>query len=449
MTSRKPERAEIRPRPGVPELTLQVAAGVLAREAGLRLDRDGRGRLERCVIDEAAAWRTDVSDYVARLGVEAGLLQGLLDRITVQETAFFRDPNQFAAFRDRVLNEITEPVTIWSAGCSNGQEPYSLAIALADFGSTAGRVIASDISTNALERTRRARYSESELGPIGASIRERHFVPVGAEWEVSAPLRQRVSVVHHNLVAAPPPFEPGRCEVVFCRNVLIYLNEDQAAAFLVRLAQWIRPGGWLFLGYSESLQQLSDLFRLERVGSAFVYRRKDRSDSDSSGARVTTPDHPRRARPGGAEMVAVGGPSRFRTAFRQPESTPARRRKRSEDEAGAAIEVQPGASSAGDSQILDLFAEGEAAVRAGDYPSAVTAFRKCIYVESDHFLAHFNLGLALEASGDSGAAQRAYASARAALERSGSVAADEALGGYHVKELAQVLEAKLNGKPRR
>src|SRR6185312_14086517 len=97
-----------------------------------------------------------------RLEHDADAFQSLLDRITVQETSFFRDPGQFTALAS-ILTSIVEPVTIWSAGCANGQEAYSLAMTLAESGIEDWRVIASDISTSALSRTEEACYSEREL----------------------------------------------------------------------------------------------------------------------------------------------------------------------------------------------------------------------------------------------------------------------------------------------
>lgn len=399
----------------VPDGPLAAAGRLLARRVGLRLDPAIRGRLSRCVAEEAAAHHVDAADYVGRLDEEPKLLQDLLNRVTVQETSFFRDPGQFDALRT-ILPGVPSPLVVWSAGCANGQEPYSLAMTLADAGVPAWRVIATDLSTRALTRTRAARYADRELRGLDDDRRARHLSRFGHDWQVADTLRSRVEVLHHNLVAEPPPFEPGTCDVVFCRNVLIYLRPADVLAFLERLALWMRPGGWLFLGYSESLWQVTDRFQLVRVGDAFVYRHRDphahAPQPSGSGQRV--------AHPG----VLSAGQKRNSERPR-----PARRPR-------PVVHAAP-------LEVQDLLAAGEAAMNAADLALAVATFRKAAYLDPDQPVAHLHLGLALEAAGEEAAARRAFGAARAGLDRSGTAAVETVLEGYHVDELVRLLDAKL------
>src|SRR5687768_15069180 len=174
----------------------------------MRLDPATQGRLTRCVQDAAAARKQEVQAFVASLEDDPAALQDLLDRVTVQETSFFRDPGQFAAL-GRLLPSLSGPVTVWSAGCSNGQEPYSLAMVLGESSVTDWRVIATDVSSRALERTRRARYSEKELAGVSPERRARWFDREGDGWTIDAAVRDRVAISRHNLVGDPPPFDPG------------------------------------------------------------------------------------------------------------------------------------------------------------------------------------------------------------------------------------------------
>lgn len=397
--------------PAVPEAVLSTAAGVLARRVGFRLDPSVSGRLSRSVLDDAAAHDMDVSAYVACLDREPSVMQSLLDRVTVQETSFFRDANQFMALREMVLPDLTGPVSIWSAGCSNGQEAFSLAMTLARAGIADGRVTASDISSRALERTRRARYSSREMAGVGPAERSRSFSPVGAEWQVVGPLKDRVEVVHHNLAADPPPLAAGVCDIVFCRNVLIYFRPEHVAAFIHRLASWMRPGGWLFLGYSESLWQVSDAFQLTRLGDAFAYRRRGHG-------------HPPAAAP------------RTRSGAARPASVVRAKRP--------AVEIALGPTATGSERaIVELSAIGESAMKAGDNLGAVAAFRKRTYLDPDQPVAYLHLGLALEAAGDPTSARRAYRAARRALSMTGKAKVEAALDGYEVSELRRLLDAKL------
>jgi hypothetical protein len=242
--------------------------------------------------------------------------------------------------------------------------------------------------------------------------------PAGDDWEIVPALRERVRVVQHNLLSDAPPFAPGSCQVMFCRNVLIYLRDNDTRGVLERFGQWLPPGGWLFLGYSESMGQMTNQFRLVRVGGAFLYQRQER------GVSLPPPrSAPRtRVRPAPVQLPALA--SRRVVAPLPPSSS----------------QPEPHAS--------EHLAVGVAAQNAGDHVGAVAAFRKCVYLDPEHAVAHLNLGLAHEAAGDLTSARRAFAAARAALARSTGDGVEQGLGGYAVAELTRLLDAKL-ALPRR
>lgn len=401
-----------------------AAARVLGRRVGLRLDPSTQTRLARCVQEAATARNQDLGAYVSSLESDAGALQDLLDRITVQETSFFRDPGQFEVLARHVLPSLHGPLTVWSAGCANGQEAYTLAMVLAESTVSDWRVVATDVSSRALERTRRARYSEKEMTGVSPDRRERWFVRDGAYWAVAPVLRDRVAVTRHNLVSDPPPVEPGRCRLVLCRNVLIYFRPEDVIAFLERLARWMPPDGYLFLGYSESLWQVTDVFKLVRLGDSFVYR----PAGEPTAAAKAKPE-PK------ADKRATGAPRPAKAAAPARKGPSASARAASEKKA---VEALPDVGS--------LLAAGEAAASAGDYDTAVTAYRKAAYLEPDHPIPHLHLGLALEAAGNAAAARRAYAAARVAVDRCDTAAVEAALEGYRLDELVGLLDAKLGAK---
>src|SRR5207237_10644050 len=143
---------------------------------------------QRCLRDEVAACGQDLAGYVASLAVDPGARQRLYDRLTVQETAFFRHPGQFQALAERVLPGIDGPALIWSAGCSNGQEPYSLAMVL-DEQAVGGSVIATDVSTHALRRTSAGSYGSRELMGLSPARRARYLTAgPRADWKVGTVL---------------------------------------------------------------------------------------------------------------------------------------------------------------------------------------------------------------------------------------------------------------------
>jgi hypothetical protein len=188
----------------------------------------------------------------------------------VQESGFFRHPDQFTALAREVLPSLEGPVVVWSAGCANGQEAYSLAMELAASGRPDWEVLATDISAAAVARTRAGRYSSAELA--GLPPVQRHWLrPSGDLWEVDPALRRRVRAEQANLTARFPAPQ-GRCQVVFCRNVLIYLTREVTESFLDRLSTWLTPGGLVFLGYSETMLAPTDRLRLDRLGDTHALR---------------------------------------------------------------------------------------------------------------------------------------------------------------------------------
>jgi chemotaxis protein methyltransferase CheR len=376
---------------------LDRAAELMHRELGLRPDPSLRSRLQRCLRDEAAARGDDLERYVARLAGDLDARQSLYDRLTVQETAFFRHPGQFEALAQHVLPGIDGPAVIWSAGCSNGQEPYSLAMVLDEQG-VPGSVIATDVSTQALRRTSEGSYRSRELTGLSPARRTRYLTDgSGGDWKVRTEVRDRVRVQHHNLIADPLPDHVGRCQAVFCRNVLIYFSPEQVTAFLTRLAKALAPGACLFLGYAETIWQVTDLFEPIRIGDAFEYHRRRVEPLLSPVSQTAAP---RRAPGGPATEAPLKGPQKR------------------------------------------LLQAAQEATAGGDGQDVIGAFRRYAYLEPDQPIAHLQLGLALEAAGDWPSARRAYRATRSALGRCDAEAVEAGLGGYRVEELIRLLDGK-------
>ena len=346
----------------------------------------------------------------AGLAGDPGAFQGVLDCVTVQETGFFRHPDQFTALAHEVLPGLEGPVVVWSADCANGQEAYSLAMVLAASGLPDWQVVATDISATAVARAQAGRYSTAELAGLPAA--HRHWLrPAGDLWELHPALRDRVRVERANLTAQFP-VEPGRCQIVFCRNVLIYLSRAVTESFLDRLAGWLAPGGLVFLGYSEAVLSPSLRLRVERVREAYALRvvpgrvvpGKDRGGlwtaaSSASGDRLRSP--------------TGGGPGA--------------------EPPGSSVPVS----------AADMAAVGDAAARRGDHAAAVAAFRQALFLDPDQPAAWFQLGVALGAVEDRRGARRAFTAALAALERCDQDSVQAGLDGWAADELADVLRAKL------
>ena len=404
------------PEPGT-QSVLDRASGLVQGRLGLRPDPSLRSRLDRCLRDEAAATGEDLGTYVDRLVGDGVARQKLFDRVTVQETAFFRHPGQFESLA-QMLPGLTAPVTIWSAGCSNGQEPYSLAMVLDELG-IVGTVFATDVSTSALERATEASYSIPELNGLSAARRARYLEGSGATLRIRPQVRDRVVVRHHNLATDPMPEFLGRCQIVFCRNVLIYFSTELISALMARLAEGLQPGASLFLGYAEPIWQLTDLFEPVRTGDAYQYHRRRCAEA--------RPIMPGPAMPGPAQPSRRIAPSP-----KPPNSAPSRPRT-----ARRAAEATDWVD-----QAVGLRRAGQAAAAAGDLGAAIAAFRKWAYLAPDEPMAHLHLGLALEAGGDPVPARRAFRAARAAIARCDNAAVERDLEGYGVDDLIRLLDGK-------
>lgn len=219
------------------------------------------------------------------LGAYCGLLQSsgadaelgnLIDAISTNHTFFFREPAHFDFLRGTVMPEMlnrraTERwshLRVWSAACSSGEEPYSIAMTLADLRTNwPCRIEATDISHRILARAEGAIYTAEAVERIAADVRKTHFQkgfgPQEGYYRVKPALRASVSFHHLNLLEGEPPFaEPF--QVIFCRNVMIYFDRETQTELIARLSRRLVPGGYLFVGHSESLTHIDHPLRLVR-----------------------------------------------------------------------------------------------------------------------------------------------------------------------------------------
>jgi chemotaxis methyl-accepting protein methylase len=354
-----------------------------------------RLRLEQHAREAAGSRGLSLADYAELLRRDHGARQALVDRLLVPTTSFFRHPEQFDALR-RLVPGWPGPVTIWSAGCSTGQEAYSLAMLMRESARQDWSVVASDVSSTALQRAEAAVYQPRELAGLSEQRRRLHLEPAGPGWRVVGEVRERVRFVHHNLATEDVPAAASGAVAAFCRNVLIYMRPEAQRTILERFVERLRSLQILFLGATESLWGVTDRLVPVSLDGVYAYR------------------------PAGGRRVEAAPP---RAPRRRPAAAPS----------------APAPPSLGTRAHM---AEGEAALAAGRPDDAVAAFRKACYIEPDDPLAHFNLALALEAGGHGGA-RRAYAAARAALQRRGVAVVETELEGFRADELLELIERRL------
>jgi chemotaxis protein methyltransferase CheR len=207
-------------------------------------------------------------------------MRKIVEALTTNETSWFRDGDPFTGLTATVLPQLlaargpAERLQIWSAACSSGQEPYTIAMLLEDaLPNAASRVsiTATDLSREMVERTRAGRFSQLEVNRgLPAPMLVRHFQRAGNEWEVAAALRRMVTASECNL-ASPLP-RMGPFDVVYLRNVLIYFDLPTKQAILRRVRDLMRPDGWLFLGAAETTLGVDDSWERVVLGRSSAYR---------------------------------------------------------------------------------------------------------------------------------------------------------------------------------
>lgn len=201
-----------------------------------------------------------------------------VDALTTNLTYFFREPEHFAVLRHHALPRLIDgrsggqPLRIWSAGCSSGQEPYSIAMTVRDESRTAGldvRILCTDIHSAMVRQTEVGEYAGREMRGLWNDQRGRWFEQVGtSRFRASPSLRSMLICKRANLLA-DWPIKPG-VDVIFCRNTIIYFEPARRRALLERMADLQRPGAFLFLGHSESVHGIERAYR--RVANT-VYTR--------------------------------------------------------------------------------------------------------------------------------------------------------------------------------
>jgi chemotaxis protein methyltransferase CheR len=459
---------------------LESLAALLKERVGLHIRKDGYPALRLALaarLEDPEPPAADAASYLAVLGSCAGdeELRRLLPLVTVGKTSFFRDERQFRALEALLPAFVARAkaggrrVSIWSAGCATGEEPYSIAMTLAEAGAEPEQsdLLATDVNPEAVAFAARGAYDARRLREVPAPLRERHFDEAGDRHVVRAGLRRYVTAIRpHNLVSSifPRPADGAGWDLVFCRNVIIYFDTPTTQAVLTQFHNALAPGGYLFLGYSESLFRLFEGFELTEVAGAFLYRRPEARTTPRPGARprpalplpsappqvrhfavprptpepgVLAPAPPRRAEPatplapqefldgaialfqegrfgaarellerlleqGGEDLAVRLTLANLYGVLRQPD--------RAQVSYLAALQLEPLSAEA------HLF-YGVHLLSAGEPEPGALELSRALFLDPDLTLAHYYLGRCREAQRDPGRARLAYRNALEAFRR--------------------------------
>ncbi len=216
-------------------------------------------------------------------------LEGLMDLLTTNETYFFREEYQLKAFSDEIIPEICESknrnpgsldnrtIRIWSAGCSTGEEPYTIAMLFMEMDFLKGwtiEITGTDISQRVLQYARRGVYGESAFRSTSEYFRNKYFEkqPEGG-YRISDSVRKLVTVNHLNLLDSTRMRMLGSFDLIFCRNVIIYFDHAVKKKVVESFYQMLKGSGYLLLGHSESLMNITTLFTLRHFKNDMVYQK--------------------------------------------------------------------------------------------------------------------------------------------------------------------------------
>lgn len=222
---------------------------------------------------------------MGQIKTDEGFRHQIMDAMTTTETTWFRDISPFEILKEKLLPEIaaTQPreVNIWSAGCSTGQEPYSISMAVQEYLQQkpgvlppgAVRILGTELSPKLLNIAENGIFEQIDpASGLSAARKECYFNQVNGEWEITREIGERVSFkqvdLRKNFTAL------GLFDIIYCRNVLIYFSSDVKRDILSRMAGILKPGGYLVLGASESIANLSQDFVAVRWRDVEVFRRK-------------------------------------------------------------------------------------------------------------------------------------------------------------------------------
>lgn len=208
----------------------------------------------------------------------------LLDLLTINETTFFRNKPQFDLLAGVVLPELlaakkrdgNKTLRIWSAGCSSGQEPYSIAITVLESVPFPDlweiKILASDLSFRMLEIAQAGIYGESQMRGLDAARRELYFNCNNGEYQIRDRVKKLVTFDYHNL-----KHDNGLrgFDIIFCRNVMIYFDQSECARLVDRFANSMVLGGYIFIGHAETLKGLSNRFKMIYNNKGIAYRREE------------------------------------------------------------------------------------------------------------------------------------------------------------------------------
>ncbi len=270
------------------EEEFRLIRDLIHSHCGLFFDHDTKYLLEKRLCRRLAALRmANFREYYHFLKYSRDRdqeLSDIMDVLTTNETYFFREAFQLKAFTDEILPEIKvakekkgeRELRIWSAGCSTGEEPYTIAMLLLDmrcFQDWKVEIVGTDISHRVLQQARKAVYGRSSFRTTDERYLRRYFTDHDGAFRIADEVRKLVTISHLNLFDENRIILLGKMDIVFCRNVIIYFDQTAKKRVVDTFYRSLREGGYLLLGHAESLLNTSTAFALRHLKNDMVYQK--------------------------------------------------------------------------------------------------------------------------------------------------------------------------------
>ncbi|MFP3870771.1 MAG: CheR family methyltransferase [Syntrophobacteria bacterium] len=462
---------------------------LIARRAGIYFDAAKQEFLRSSLLKRMEVKGLDsFTDYYGLLSSPGGSKEfnDLLNLITIHETYFFRDLAQLMALQRYVIPEILSRksppesrLRIWSAGCSTGEEPYTIAMIVAEEMAGANypliQIVGTDVSHAALEAARMGVYRARSLRSTPEKYRRRFFSQNGDTYILDESIKQMVEFRCWNLVGEPDPLaEISGWDIIFCRNVTIYFQVEATRRVIHNFYRSLREGGYLFTGFSESLRYLSNEFTTVQMGGVFLYQ-KQASFPEKNRAQAATPAGRLHPKQHGGDGHSHSAPAHRREKLRQL-CTEARELLEAgrPEEAGCLLDPYQDVETMPEDVLL---LKAEIALNQGkpdrsaelcrwilrrssfsvaghfllgivyrtkeDTDRAIEEFRKVVYLKPEHALARFYLGDLYTLAGRVDRARREYANAVRLLGEDPGAFDERFAGGFSSKLLIDTCRSRL------
>jgi chemotaxis protein methyltransferase CheR len=227
----------------------------------------------------------NLNDYyrMLKFSKDSTEFERLINDLTINETYFFRDYPQLRNFAEEVLLTVVKEknkkndrnIKIWSAACSTGEEPYTLSIILQEMLDEPEKwnlqIVASDINTDVLHTAKIGLYEYRSIRDVPPEYLEKYFTKKHESYQVKLGVKKLVKFMKINLMDSAAVRDITGCDFIFCRNCLIYFDDESRKAVLSDFYQSLNPGGIIFLGHSESVGRISSAYHMQRIGDTIVY----------------------------------------------------------------------------------------------------------------------------------------------------------------------------------